>query len=129
MITNQNDLVNYTNYNKLYIPNDFVNENWKYNFNGDYIIIRTNRNCRTNYNTTYCDCMTYNYKNNVVSTTYECNYTSDSNQTIAYSSISTDINDSMYIRDRFIQDKGIIIAIVLLGIILALLLTKRGAYR
>lgn len=129
MITNQNDLVNYTNYNKVYIPNDLVNENWKYNFNGDYIIIRTNQNCRTNYNTTYCDCMAYNYKNNVVSTEYECNYTSENNQTIAYSSISTDINDSMYIRDRFIQDKGIIIAIVLLGIILAILLTKRGAYR
>ena len=129
MISNTNDQSQYQNYNKLYLPNDLINQNWKYNFNGDYIIIRTNQNCTTNYNNQYCDCKAYNMKNNVVSTNYSCNYTSDSNQSIAYTSLSSDINDSMYIRERFIQDKGLIIGIFILGLILAILMTKRGAYK
>lgn len=129
MINNTEDVTNYTNYNKVYIPTAYINQNWKYNFNGDYIIIRTNQNCRTSYNTQYCDCRSYNMKNNVISSTYECNYTSDSNQSIAYESLSYDINDSMYIRDRFIQDKGMILGIFIIGLVLAILMTKRGAYR
>ena len=129
MIIEQNDLVNYEELDKIYIPNDYRNQNYKYNFSGDYIIIRTNTNCRTQNTQQYCTCYAYNYKTNVISTGYECNYTSTSNQSLAYTSISEDINDSMYIRDRFIQDKGLYIAIFILGLILAILLTKRGAYR
>lgn len=129
MIIEQNDLVNYESLDKIYIPNNYINENWKYSFDGDYILIRTNQNCRTSYNTTYCDCRVYNMKNNVISETYECNYSSDSQRTISYTSISNDINDSMYIRERFIQDKGIYIGIFIIGIIFAILLTKRGSYR
>lgn len=128
MIKENNDLINYANNNKVYIPTVYINQNWKYNFNGDYILIRTNQNCRTNYNTQYCDCRTYNMKNNVISNTYECNYTSDNNQSIPYESLSYDINDSMYLRERFIQDKGIILAIFIVGIILAIFITKEKRF-
>ena len=129
MIIEQNDLVNYENQNKIYIPNGYINNNWKYNFNGDYIIIRSNQNCYTQYNTQYCTCYAYNYKTNVISEGYECNYTSNSNQTIAITSISNDINDSGYIRERFIQEKGIMLAILGIGVIIAILLTRRSNYR
>ena len=129
MIAEQNDLVNYVNYNKIYVPEDYVNENYLYRFNGDYITIMTNNNCRTSYNTTYCDCRQYNYKTNVITNVYECSVSGTQTQQIPYTSISTDINDSIYIRERFIQDKSIYIGIFIIGIILAILLTKRGAYK
>lgn len=128
MIIEQNDLVNYENLNKIYIPNNYNNQNYKYNFSGDYIIIRTNQNCRTNYNTQYCDCYAYNYENNVISEAYECTYNTTSNQTINNTYISSDINDSMYIRDRFIQDKMLYIGIFILGIILAIFITKERKF-
>lgn len=128
MIIEQNDLVNYENIDKIYVPNNYINQNWQYNFNGDYIIIRTNENCRTSYNTTYCDCRSYNYKTNVMSEIYECNTTNTNTQTIAYTSISNDINDSMYIRERFIQDKMLYLGIFILGIIIAILITRRVKY-
>lgn len=129
MINNQDDLVNYTNYNKIYIPQEYVNQNYIYRFNGDYITIMTNNNCRTQYSTTYCDCRQYNYKTNVITNVYECSVSGTQTQVIPYTSISTDINDSIYIRDRYVQDKGIYIGIFIIGIIIAILLTKRGAYR
>jgi len=129
MIINQDDITNYTNYNKIYIPQEYVNQNYIYRFNGDYITIMTNNNCRTSYNTTYCDCRQYNYKTNVITNVYECSVSGTQTQQIPYTSISTDINDSVYIRDRFIQDKGIYIGIFIIGIIIAILMTKRGAYR
>lgn len=129
MITYQDDLVNYVNYNKIYIPQDYINQNWTYRFNGDYITITTNNNCRTSYNTTYCDCRQYNWKTNVITNPYECSVSTTQTQVIPYQSISSDINDSQYIRDRFIQDKGLYIGIFIIGIIIAILLTKRGAYK
>ena len=123
MITNQDDLVNYTGMDKIYIPNDKINQNYSYRFNGDYIDIITNNNCYTNYNQTYCDCYRYNYKNNVMSNTYQCS-TSSNNPSINFQLISNDINYSEIIRERFIQDKGILIAMVILGLIFAILLTK-----
>lgn len=129
MINNQEDITKYENYNKIYIPSDFVNQNWTYRFNGDYITITTNQNCRTNYNTQYCDCRQYNYKTNVITNPYECTVSTTQTQVIPYTSISSDINDSVYIRERFIEDKGILIAILLVGLIIAIMMTKRGAYR
>lgn len=129
MITNQNDITEYTNYNKIYIPTDYYNQNFKYNFSGDYIIIRTNQNCRTQNTNQYCNCYQYRIDTNTPSTAYECNYTSTSNQTIAFEKLSTDINDSMYIRERYIQDKGLILGLFIVGIIFAILLTRRASYR
>lgn len=128
MINNNNDITEYTNYNKIYIPNNYNNQNYSYRINGDNILIITNNNCYTNYNTTYCDCNTYNYKNNVVSETYACN-TNNNNPTIAYTSITSDINYSEHIRNIFIQDKGILLIIIIVGLLFAkLLLTERSSY-
>lgn len=123
MINNTEDITKYSESGKIYIPSQYINRNYSYRFNGDYITITTNLNCRTQYNTTYCDCRQYNWKLNVISNAYECTV-STSTQVIPFESISEDINDSMYIRDRFIQDKGIYIGIFILGIILAILLTR-----
>ena len=123
MITNENDILSYKAKDKIYIPENFKSDRFTYKVNNDYILIITDQNCRVNYNTTYCTCYYYNYKNNVMSEAYECN-TNNSNPTIAYSSISSDINDSIYIRERFIQDKGIIFLIIIVGILFAVFLTK-----
>lgn len=124
MINNNNDITAYTANNKIYIPSNYVDSNYSYRFNGDYIIIITNNNCYQNYNTTYCDCRSYNYKNNVVSEAYSCSTNSNNTQVINYQSISTDINDSIYLRERFIQDKGIIFLMFILGLIFAIFLTR-----
>lgn len=123
MINNTEDITKYSESGKIYIPSQYINQNYSYRFNGDYITIQTNLNCRTQYSTTYCDCRQYNWKLNVISNPYECSIGSTT-QIIPFESISEDINDSMYIRDRFIQDKGIYIGIFILGIILAILLTR-----
>lgn len=128
MINNSDDISKYTDMNKIYIPVDKVNSNYSYRFNGDYIMIITNQNCYTNYTTQYCDCYQYNYKNNVMSDTLTCN-TSSNNAVIPFSSISSDINYSQYIRNNFIQDKGTIIFMVILGLLFAIFLTKeRSSY-
>lgn len=128
MINNSDDVSKYTDLNKIYIPVDKVNSNYSYRFNGDYIMIITNQNCYTNYTTQYCDCFQYNYKNNVMSDTLTCN-TSSNNAVIPFSSISSDINYSQYIRNNFIQDKGTIIFMVILGLLFAIFLTKeRSSY-
>lgn len=123
MITNQEDLTKYTNENKIYIPTTYKNQNYTYKINGDYITIITNNNCYTNYNTTYCDCYMYNFENNLISNGYSCS-TNNNNPTIAYNYISDDINDSKYIREKYIEDKSIIIYMIGIGIIFAILLMK-----
>lgn len=68
-----------------YLPSQFINNNYLYNINNDYIIIRTNNNCYQQYNTTYCDC--YNVYPNLdymYTTAYSCNY-NQSNANIPYS--------------------------------------------
>lgn len=120
MITNDKDINEYKNFNKLYIPENYNNSNWSYRFNGDYIYIITNQGCYTQYSSTYCNCYMYNYKNNVMSETYTCN-TNNSNPIIAYSNITSDINYSTYIKDNFIQDKSLILGMFILGIIFAIL--------
>lgn len=123
MITNENDILYYKTQNKIYIPTNYKSNLFSYKISGDYITIITNQNCTQQYNTTYCNCYYYNYKNNLMSESYSCN-TNNNNPTISYSSITDNINDSLYIRERFIQDKGIILAIIILGILFAVFLTK-----
>lgn len=123
MIENSNDIQEYENMNKLYIPNNYKNQNYTYKFNGDYILIITNNNCYQNYNTVYCDCISYNYKNNVLSEVYTCN-TNNSNPTINYSYISSDINDSQYIKNRFTNDYLIYFLILIVGLLFAKWLTS-----
>lgn len=123
MITNENDILSYKTKDKIYIPENVKSSGFTYKINGDVITIITNQNCSQQYNTTYCNCYYYNYKNNLLSEVYTCS-TNNNNPTISYSSITSDVNDSLYIRERFIQDKGIIIGIIILGILFAIFLTK-----
>lgn len=123
VITNENDILSYKTKDKIYIPENYKSNLFSYKINGDFITIITNQNCRTQYSTTYCTCYYYNYKNNLMSEGYECN-TNNSNPSIAYTSITSDINDSKYIRDLYIQDKGVILVVIILGILFAILLTK-----
>lgn len=123
MITNQEEITKYTNENKIYIPTQYKNQNYTYKINGEYITIITNQNCYTNYNTTYCDCYMYNYENNLISNSYSCS-TNNNNPTIGYSYISDNINDSKYIREKYMQDKSIILIMLGIGIIFAILLMK-----
>lgn len=123
MIENQTDIDKYTNENKIYIPQNKLNQNYNYYINGDNITIITNESCYTNYNTTYCNCNIYNYKNNIMSDTYTCS-TNNNNAKIPYTSLSNNINDSIYIRERFIQDKSLYLIMIIVGVIIAIFLTK-----
>ena len=123
MINNENDITEYKSRNKIYIPEEVNQNNWQYKMNGDYITIISNQNCQTNYNTTYCNCYYYNWKENVLSEVYTCN-TNNSNPTINRNNITSDINYSSHIRNEFIQDKGIYISMIIVGILFAIFLTK-----
>ena len=46
-----------TNNFKMYLPSEYINSNYTYNLDSQYIQIRTNQNCYTQYSTTYCDCL------------------------------------------------------------------------
>lgn len=127
MIENTNDINKYTQMDKIYIPSNYINSNYSYRFNNNFIDIITNNNCYTNYNTTYCDCYRYEYKNNVISNVYTCS-TNNSNASIDFTYITSDINYSSAIREKFIQDKLILIGIFIIGIIFAILLTKERKY-
>lgn len=127
MITNGNDIIEYKDYDKVYIPTNKKNSNYTYILSGNNIIIKTNENCTTNYNTTYCDCYQYNIDNNIMGGVYNCS-TNNSTQIIPYTSISDDINYSKHIREIYMQDKGIIILMIILGICFAKLLTRERKY-
>ena len=59
MIQNENDILKFKDYNKLYIPQEYNNENYQYKINNNNILIITNNNCYTQYSSTYCDCYYY----------------------------------------------------------------------
>lgn len=75
---------------KMYLPSEYINSNYQYNLDNNYIGVRTNNNCYTQYNTTYCDCFrvypNYNY---IKSDTYSCSY--NNNYMTSSTSFSSDI--------------------------------------
>lgn len=72
-----------------YLPSDLINSNYLYNVSNNYIVVRTNRNCYQNYNTTYCDCYNvYPELDYMVTTDYDCNYT-QSSANIPYTSFTS----------------------------------------
>ena len=123
MINNENDILSYKEKDKIYIPENVTNNRFSYKINGDYVTIITDQNCTQQYTTTYCTCYQYNFKNNILSESFTCNVNNNS-PSIPFSKISNDINDSKYIRDIYIQDKGIIMIVIIIGIIFAIFLTK-----
>ena len=119
----ENDILSYKAKDKIYIPEGVTNSRFSYKINGDYVTIITDEDCTTQYTTTYCRCYQYNFKNNILSESFTCNV-NNNNPSIPFAKISNDINDSKYIRDIYIQDKGIIMIVLIIGIIFAIFLTK-----
>lgn len=86
---------------KTYLPGEFINSNYKYNINEDYIIVKTNNNCYTNYNTSYCDCYyVYPHLDYLSTEAYSCNYSNSGN--ISYHSFTSDWVYRSDITDIFI---------------------------
>lgn len=80
---------------KTYMPTNLINQNYRYRISGDYYVVIKNTNCTTNYNTTYCDCVNVFPKLDYLeSETYQCSYTSNSSNYIAY----TNFTDDFYYR-------------------------------
>lgn len=122
-ITNydSDDLVNY---NKQYVPEDYINQNYTYTFNGNDIVIITNQNCRTSYNTTYCTCYTYNTDNNIISNGYECSTTTNNTRIIDSTYITDDIYYSNRSMNVFYNEKIIGLGMIILAIIFATFLLR-----
>lgn len=67
-----------------YLPKTLINNNYLYNISNNYIVVRTNNNCYTNYNTTYCDCYNvYPELDYMITNAYSCSYNQTS-QNINY---------------------------------------------
>lgn len=123
----QNNMEKYIN-QKIYIPKEAYNENYKYYFNGNYIDVITNQNCYTQYNSTYCDCKKYEYKENILSESYSCN-SSGNNARIGFEKITTEIQNNKSERTLYNQETQIYLIMIILGIVLAHFLTKeRSSY-
>lgn len=125
MIQDQESILKYSQNNKIYIPEDSYNSNWKYTLNGDTITIITNLNCTQNYNSTYCDCKQYNLKYNIMTQSYSCN-SNPSSQLLNHSYISTDINDSIKITNDFTKDYFIMFGVLIIALLLTSVLKKNS---
>ena len=86
---------------KMYLPKDYINSNFIYNLDNDYIQIKTNINCHMQYNTEYCDCYkifpNYNY---IKSNTYSCSLNNSYN--VSSDVFSSDIYNLPNISNYFI---------------------------
>lgn len=71
-----------------YLPTQYINSNYTYSITNDYIIVRTNQNCYTNYSTTYCDCYNVFYKADyMIGNKYSCS-TSSTTNSISYTNFT-----------------------------------------
>ena len=123
MITNQTEINKYSQINKQYLPQEYINNNYIYSYNGDYIHIIKDTNCYYNYNTQYCDCNNYNWKTNVMEITYSCRR-SDQYTSININQFTSDISYSERITNYYIKDKAMQISMILIGILFAIMLLK-----
>ena len=117
MINNPIQEIEYEEHNKIYIPSNYINDNYKYTISGDEITIITNNNCTTNYNTTNCDCYRYNEKYNIITNSYQCNR-NPSNYIINNDYISDNINDSYRITNDYKNDYIIMYGIIIIAILI-----------
>lgn len=125
MIQGNETIQKYTLQNKIYIPTQYYNENYKYTISNDEVTIITNNNCRVSYNTTYCNCIRYNERYNIATNTYECN-ANPNNYLIDYQYITDDINYSYRITNDFVNNYIIIFGIIIIAILFAIFMKKTG---
>lgn len=126
MIKDSEQIVKYKEYNKIYIPNEYINQNYKYTLNQEEITIITNENCNTKYNE-YCDCIRYNIRYNIVTNRYQCNR-NPSNYIINSNQLTDDINYSYRITNEFKNNYIILYGIVIIAL-LFIIMTKRNSRR
>lgn len=111
MIKGNETITEYTDYNKIYIPTEYNNENYKYTISNDEITIITNKDCRTQYSSTYCTCYRYNERYNIVTKGYECN-ANPNNYIINYDYITSDINYSDRITGYYSEKYGVLLLMI-----------------
>ena len=127
-IYNEKDISNYKSIDKIYIPTDYINSNYSYHFNGDYINIITNNNCYNQYNSTFCNCLMYNMKNNVISEPYTCNINSNL-PIVPYESITDDVNYSNTLKTFYLNNISLYLLMFVVAILLChFLLKERSSY-
>lgn len=129
-ISTQNDLSTYSEFNKIYVPSDYLSTDYSYRLSSDNILtIVTNLNCRSSYNTQYCTCYRYDYDDNLISNPYECNVSSNYEYTLDSSYLTSDISYSPHISKLYFQDKITYLIMIILGILFTIFLTKeRSSY-
>lgn len=94
-----------------YLPSEYIDSNYKYYSNGTYFTVRTNKNCYSNYNSTYCDCVyIYPQQDYLVSNTFSC--TGSNNQELSY----TNFSDVVSYRLDFVNI-AILIFLILFGML------------
>lgn len=126
MYKSVNQEIELENYNKIYIPQDYVNQNYKYTISNDNITIITNQSCETNYNTTNCLCYTYNMKYNIITQNQnKCNY-NPTNNVVSYNQISSNIDYSDRIVNYYYKEYGIYFFMVII-ILLFISTMKRNS--
>ena len=125
MIKDIEQKIEYKNYNKIYIPTEYLNENYKYTISGDEITIITNENCYTNYNNTYCDCIRYNEKYNIKTEKYECNR-NPNNYILNSSQLTDDINYSYRITNEYKNNYIILYGIVIIALLFIITMKKNS---
>lgn len=126
MIKDSEQKIQYKEYNKIYIPTEYINQNYKYTLNQDEITIITNENCNTNYNE-YCDCMRYNIRYNIITNRYQCNR-NPNNYIINSNQLTDDVNYSYRITNEFKNNYIILYGIVIIAL-LFIIMTKRNSRR
>lgn len=126
MITDTNTINKYKENNKIYVPTNLKNQNYKYILDNDTLTIITNANCYTNYNSTYCDCIKLNIKYNIITETYSCNTTTNSNNQINYRYITDDINDSYRITRDINNNYTLLFGVLIIAILLTTMFKKNS---
>lgn len=124
MINGEN-INKYKEINKIYVPEDYIKDSWKYTINNDTITIMTNNNCYNQYSSTYCDCRQYNIKYNIVGDIYQCN-TNNTNNVISVNQLTSDINYSERIRNNYVEEYGIMFLVIITAVLLTQLFKKNS---
>lgn len=124
---NNENILKYEN-NKIYVPEELINDEYKYIIDEEDIIIITNEECTQNYNTTYCKAYRYNQRENIITEPYQIN-TNQNTNIIKIENITGNLIDNTYIKNRYIEINSMYLLILVVGILLATFLTKeRSSY-
>lgn len=126
MINGNETIQKYKNDNKIYVPEAYNKQEYRYTLSNDTLTIITNNNCTTNYNTTQCDCYQYNLKYNVIMGQYTCNRNPNNNNLLSYDNISNDINNSYRITNDYTNNYTILLLMVVCIILFVLTFKKNS---